>query len=94
MQHKLRLVSTLLLVSLAFSAPAPSSPSTGSAATPTRAYATKDPNYALWGPGDSNMTPEPMRGPLGGKVLGPQNVPGDLQNADALAPPSTDNGDV
>ena len=32
-----------------------------------------------------------MQGPLGGKVLGPQNVPEDLQNADPLASPSTIN---
>ena len=29
-----------------------------------------------------------MQGPLGGKVLGPQNVPEDLQNTGALASPS------
>jgi hypothetical protein len=31
---------------------------------------------------------------MGGKVLGSQNIPMDLQNPDALASPSTDNGDV
>jgi len=38
--------------------------------------------------------PEAIRGPTGNKVLGPQNIPIDLQNPDALAPPTTDNGDV
>ena len=77
-------------MNFAFSAPTPS-PFTGSTSTPTRA---NDPNYPLWGSSASDLTPEPMRGPLGGKVLGPQNVPVDLQNPDTLAPPSTDNGNV
>lgn len=91
--HK-RVLSTFLLANLVFSAPAPSSSYLASPASPTRAYATNDPNYPLWRPGDSDLIPEPIRGPLGGKVLGPQNIPEGLQNPDALAPPNTDNGDV
>lgn len=93
MQHKLSLLSLLLLIEFAFAAPAPSSTAPASSSTSTIHYASNDPNYPLWGP-DDDIIPEPTRGSAGGKVLGPQNVPMDLQNTDALAPPSTDNGDV
>ncbi|KAJ7108663.1 RmlC-like cupin domain-containing protein [Mycena epipterygia] len=43
---------------------------------------------------NSNITPEPIRSPLGATILGPQDVPVALQNADALAPPTTDSGQV
>ncbi|KAJ7717635.1 putative oxalate decarboxylase/oxidase [Mycena maculata] len=52
-----------------------------------------DPNGQLWN-SDSRITPEPIRGPLGASILGPQNIPVELQNADALASPTTDNGQV
>ena len=93
MHHRLCLLSTFLLVPLVFAAPAPSSTSATAKSTTTVRYATNDPNDPLWGP-DSNVTPEPMRGATGGKVLGPQNIPMDLENPDALASSSTDNGDV
>ena len=38
--------------------------------------------------------PEPVRNLAGAVILGPENLPMELQNADALAPPSTDNGQV
>ena len=54
-------------------------------------YTDSDPNYELWTP-DSGISPIPERGQLGASILGPQNVPLELQNADLLAPPTTDNG--
>ena len=59
----------------------------------TVAPAPEDPNDLLWNE-TSDVQPEPMRGSLGSNILGPQNVPADLQNADMLAPPSTDEGSV
>jgi hypothetical protein len=93
MQHRLGLFSTLLLVPFVFAAPAPSPASAAVQSTSTVRHATNNPNYPLWN-SDSNIIPEPIRGSTGGKVLGPQNIPMDLQNPDALASPSTDNGDV
>jgi hypothetical protein len=43
---------------------------------------------------DANPRPQPVRGDTGALILGPENVPIELQNADALAPPYTDNGQV
>ncbi|EKM56990.1 uncharacterized protein PHACADRAFT_92227 [Phanerochaete carnosa HHB-10118-sp] len=70
-------------------------PSSTSAApaSETVAPASDDPNYVAWTP-DYTGTPEAIRGSLGSTVIGPQNVPLDLQNADMLAPPTTDNGAV
>ncbi|KAJ3814890.1 oxalate decarboxylase [Lentinula aff. lateritia] len=62
--------------------------------TPTVPYASTAPNAVLWGPASSNSIPKPFRGKTGGSVLGPDNIPIDLQNPDLFAPPSTDNGDV
>ena len=59
----------------------------------TVAPASDDPNYVAWGP-DYSGTPEAIRGSLGSTVIGPQNVPLDLENPDLLAPPTTDNGEV
>lgn len=56
-------------------------------------YANSDPNKVLWTP-TSGKLPQPERAGMGGTILGPQNVPLDLQNADLLAPPTTDNGEV
>ena len=44
--------------------------------------------------GPADLRPEPKRGMTGAAILGPENVPIELQNADSLAPPSTDNGQV
>ncbi|KAI0775274.1 oxalate decarboxylase [Trametes elegans] len=93
---------SLLFASAALSAPAASvapSPSTapsGSAPAPpseTVALATDDPNEILWLP-DTTIDPQAIRGSLGANILGPQNVPIDRQNADLLAPPTTDAGSV
>lgn len=69
-------------------------PSSTGAAPPvyeTVAPASDDPNYVAWTPGFTG-TPEAERGTLGATVIGPQNVPLDLENPDLLAPPTTDNG--
>ena len=71
----------------------PSSTAAAASASPTVPYASDDPNGILWTP-DSNVVPEPVRGSLGASILGPQNIPLELQNADSMAPPTTDNGDV
>lgn len=56
-------------------------------------YTDSDPNDELWTP-DSGSPPSPQRDQLGASILGPQNVPLELQNADLLAPPTTDHGSV
>lgn len=90
MQHVLGFLCVLLLVHVVITAPPPSlAPSVAPAVT----YASDDPNYPLWGP-DSDIIPEPIRGSTGNNILGPQNIPIDLQNPDTFAPPSTDNGAV
>jgi hypothetical protein len=71
----------------------PSQVSTALGSTPTVPFAPEDPNYPLWGP-ESTILPEPIRGQLGATLLGPENVPMELQNPDLLAPPSTDQGTV
>ncbi|KAF8442158.1 RmlC-like cupin domain-containing protein [Boletus edulis BED1] len=70
-----------------------SSTSAAASASPTVPYASDDPNAVLWTQ-DSNILPEPERGNLGGSILGPQNIPIELQNPDELAPPTTDYGDI
>lgn len=74
-------------VSLNDRAAAATSILTSSASTPTVPFASDDPNVVLWGPND-NVTPEPIRGSLGGNILAAQNIPMELQNADLLAPPT------
>ncbi|KAJ7461758.1 RmlC-like cupin domain-containing protein [Mycena galericulata] len=51
------------------------------------------PNGQLWN-SNSRITPEPIRGPLRASILGPHNIPVEIQNSDALAPPTTDNGNM
>ncbi|KAI6116236.1 putative oxalate decarboxylase/oxidase [Pisolithus sp. B1] len=87
------LLSTLVVASTALAASPSSETSSAAAPSPTVPYASDDPNYPLWNL-DSDITPEPIRGGLGTTILGPQNVPVELQNPDALAPPTTDNGGV
>jgi hypothetical protein len=88
-----RIFSTLALVSSAVAVPASSVTSSAPATSPTVPYASDDPNLPLWNPFE-DITPEPIRGTLGTTVIGPQNVPIDLENPDLLAPPTTDSGDV
>ena len=89
---------SLGLFLLPFTAAAPASSATSSAhpSTPTVPYASDDPNDALWGP-ESNIVPQPIRPvtgapSLGGTIIGPENVPIELENPDLFAPPTTDNG--
>ena len=71
----------------------PSSLASAPPVSATVAPAPEDPNEILW-TDTSNIIPEAQRGSLGATVLGPQNIPLELQNADMLAPPSTDSGSV
>ncbi|KAI1797213.1 oxalate decarboxylase [Ganoderma leucocontextum] len=79
----------------------PSQPVLGSPTPPaqrapfwsTVPYASDNPNNQLWEP-DSHIEPEAIRGALGANVIGPENIPLQLQNADLFAPPTTDHGDV
>jgi hypothetical protein len=57
-------------------------------------YASLNPNRVLWTPTKPVKHPEPERAGLGGTILGPQNVPLELQNADLLGAPTTDHGSV
>ncbi|KAJ6542418.1 putative oxalate decarboxylase/oxidase [Mycena sp. CBHHK59/15] len=60
-------------------------------AAPT--HSNSDSNSPSWN-ADSKITPQPIRRPFGATILGPHNVPIELQNPDSLAPPTTDNGQV
>jgi hypothetical protein len=94
-------LSLLLYTAAAFVAAAPagsptytpSSVATSATASSTVSPASDDPNAPLWGP-YSNVRPEAVRGKLGATILGPENVPVELQNPDLLAPPSTDQGQL
>ncbi|EKM56991.1 uncharacterized protein PHACADRAFT_142065 [Phanerochaete carnosa HHB-10118-sp] len=81
------------LASAPTSSSTPSASVTAPAATETVPYASDNANTIMWGPG-WNGQPEAIRGSLGASVIGPQNVPLDLQNPDMLAPPTTDAGTV
>lgn len=77
----------------ATAAPASTSVSTAPEPTATVAYASDDPNTVLWQENDQ-IIPEPIRGSLGASILGPQNIPLELQSSSLLAPPTTDHGSV
>ncbi|OBZ72016.1 Oxalate decarboxylase OxdC [Grifola frondosa] len=77
-------VSIVASSSIASTAPAPSE---------TVPLASDDPNAALWN-ADTTIVPQAIRGSLGATILGPQNIDIDRQNADFLAPPTTDAGDI
>nr|BAQ25797.1 oxalate decarboxylase 2 [Grifola frondosa] len=77
-------VSIVASSSIASTAPAPSE---------TVPLASDDPNAALWN-ADTTIDPQAIRGSLGATILGPQNIDIDRQNADFLAPPTTDAGDI
>lgn len=93
MQTKFAYLSALVLLSCVVAAPAPSGTSSAPESTQTVPYASDDPNDPLWNY-KSKIVPQPIRGSLGASLLGPQNIPIELENPDLLAPPSTDNGDV
>lgn len=85
-------ISTSLPLSSSFK-PQPTSTASAPRPTNTVEFASTDPNEPLW---DANTTidPQPIRGGLGAPLLGPANVEIDRQNADLLAPPTTDHGSV
>ncbi|KAH9902959.1 oxalate decarboxylase [Cubamyces lactineus] len=96
----LPLAASLLFSTAALSAPASGvsssvgTPSADAAApSETVPLASDNPNGILFLP-DSNVVPQAIRGSLGANILGPQNIPIELQNADLLAPPTTDAGNV
>ncbi|KAH9925472.1 oxalate decarboxylase [Amylocystis lapponica] len=92
-------VCSVLLASLATAAPAGNVASVvsgtvvASAAEPveTVALASDNPNYVEWNATDA-AEPVPIRGPLGATIMAQTNTPMEVQNADLLAPPTTDNG--
>ncbi|KIM43551.1 hypothetical protein M413DRAFT_68938 [Hebeloma cylindrosporum] len=57
-------------------------------------YTDSNPNEILWTPSSPKRRPQPLRSGEGASLLGPENIPLELQNADLLAPPTTDNGQV
>lgn len=91
--HSWSLLSSLAVI--AASALAQSNPSASSsapAAAPTVPYASDDPNYWLWTADSIDANPQPVREGLGADILAQQNIPMQLENSNALAPPTTDNG--
>ncbi|KAF8548081.1 putative oxalate decarboxylase/oxidase [Imleria badia] len=94
MLHSWSLLSSLAVIASAIAQSNPSASSTAPAATPTVPYASDDPNYWLWTANSIDANPQPIREGLGADILGPQNIPMQLENSDALAPPTTDNGNV
>ncbi|KAF9554809.1 Bicupin, oxalate decarboxylase/oxidase [Agrocybe pediades] len=89
----------LLLLNPSSTQAAPATLTASSSAVPLQPhvpYTDTNPNKILWTTttSGSGSYPRPQRGALGGSILGPDNVPIDLQNADVFAPPTTDNGNV
>ncbi|KAF5373547.1 hypothetical protein D9758_000849 [Tetrapyrgos nigripes] len=72
----------------------PSGTSTGVDATATVPFASTNPNEPLWGLDSDPSVPSPQRNPLGAPMLGPSNIPVELENPDLLSPPTTDHGSV
>lgn len=94
MLHSWSLFSSLAIIASATAQSNPSASSAAPAATPTVPYASDDPNYWLWTANSIDTNPQPIREGLGASILGPQNIPLEIENSDALAPPTTDNGVV
>ena len=89
-------ICAVLLSSFTLAAPAPQATTTTSVADaiPTVAYAPDASNAVMWTPDTASDNVEPIRGSLGGTILGPQNIELQQQNPDMLAPPTTDHGTV
>ncbi|GLB42134.1 putative oxalate decarboxylase [Lyophyllum shimeji] len=85
------LITTFVLIRTTWCAPAPASVYQAIHGTTVHDGGSIDPNVQLWHP-ESHVTPQPVRGNTGAIILGPQNVVLGLQNADLVAPPSTDHG--
>ncbi|KAF9020365.1 hypothetical protein BDZ89DRAFT_1203649 [Hymenopellis radicata] len=60
--------------------------------TATVPFTSTDPNLPLWNEDSDPSIVQPIRGGLGSKIMGPDNIPIDLQNPDLLAPPTIDSG--
>ncbi|THV07830.1 oxalate decarboxylase [Dendrothele bispora CBS 962.96] len=71
-----------------------SSTASGVDATATVPFASTNPNEPLWGPDSNSSAPTPERNQLGASILGPSNIPIELENPDLLAPPTSDHGSV
>ncbi|PBL04110.1 oxalate decarboxylase [Armillaria gallica] len=71
-----------------------SSTDTALSSTATVPFASLDPNLPLWNETSDPSVVSAERGKLGASVLGPDNLPIDLQNPDFLAPPTTDSGSI
>ena len=81
----------LAIALCATAAPAGTAVATSHPPYATVPYASDDPNVELWNE-EEDIVPEAIRGNLGGSILGPQNIPLELQNPSLLAPPTTDHG--
>ncbi|PSR75562.1 hypothetical protein PHLCEN_2v9042 [Hermanssonia centrifuga] len=86
--------SSLVASSSIASAASGTGAASAASASPTVPYASNNPNGIMWSPDTDSGEPQPFRGSLGASILGPQNVPIDIQNPDLLAPPTTDAGTV
>ncbi|KAK0213980.1 oxalate decarboxylase [Armillaria fumosa] len=71
-----------------------SSTDTAVSSTATVPFASLDPNLPLWNETSDPSVVSAERGKLGASILGPDNIPIDLQNPDLLAPPTTDSGSI
>ena len=89
------ILCSVVLAAIVATAPTntPSSTASAPSTSETVPPASNDPNDILWGP-DIDTVPQAIRGSLGATVLGPQDVGIVKENADLLAPPSTDSGSV
>ncbi|KAJ3759235.1 oxalate decarboxylase [Lentinula raphanica] len=72
----------------------PTATDSAALAVTTVPFASTDPNEPLWDLDSPDSVPSPVRGSLGAPLLGPDNIPMDLENPDLFAPPTTDNGDT
>ncbi len=66
--------------------------STSADATATVPFISTELNEVLWNSSDAQPEPEAIRGSLGATILGPTDDFITVENADLLAPPTTDNG--
>ncbi|KAI0046337.1 oxalate decarboxylase [Auriscalpium vulgare] len=71
----------------------PAGTSSAPSETATVVPASSNPNAPIFLPGADDPA-QPIRGPLGANIMGPQNIPIQQQVPDLIAPPTTDHGDV
>lgn len=92
--HSWSLLSSLAVIASAVAQSTPSGSSSAPSPITTDPPASDDPNYWLWTADSLDVNPQPVREGLGAAIIGPQNIPMQLENSDALAPPTTDAGTV